>query len=1222
METTTSNRVTRWTQKLLDLSLRNRLLNARESRQILPLVTESVGELEDRLAAGQSVQLESVEAKSRTPDSLRSSLSGDDMARRLKELYRMAKTDLEESGVNALYIALGFLKWRPSGANAKDYRAPILLLPVTMARRSVREGYSIAKRDEDTEVNATLLEFLRAEFGLTVDGVDPLPEDASGVAVGEVLQSFREAIRSKEGWAVEEDVALGHFSFGKFVMWKDLSARAEALAKHPLVAHLMKGGGNYDDGVEVFPPEEIAAHMKYGELFCPLSADSSQLAAVLYSAMGKSFVLHGPPGTGKSQTIANLIAHNLALGRRVLFVSEKKAALDVVHRRLSAIGLKPFCLELHSNKAGKGEVLEQFREALEYADRGVPNEWQQTVNQISNYRSELDAPVEALHKRYPCGLSAYDCFASQIAGGPEPVKICGGEVKCVDWTEQEVADAREAVLEMARDWRSTSPEAFKALDVLQVFNWDPAAERAHGEAASALAAAIRKHGFAFVPRRMGIKSTKGTQLTLEEMRASAAQAEGLSAKPGFIRGAFVFFAGLGKNRIGLDFAERLDAAAAAMGESRGVMRYRTSEFNAGNLVGTGIAEAMESGKVAPELAGKLFDRSFANEALNEILRVEQRLAGFAGLRREEIVLEFRRLDEEYATLTRHVVCAKLAASMPGGRLGDCPDGCELGKIRRECAKKSRQMPVRKLLAEAGSVVGALKPCFLMSPLSVAQYLPTDAAFDLVVFDEASQIPVWDAVGVIARAKQCVVVGDPKQMPPTNFFQKGESGENVDEAEDEDLESVLDECLAAGLYSSHLNWHYRSRHESLIAFSNRNYYEDRLFTFPAAKSSPRLGVRHCFVEDGVYEAKASRTNRAEAQALVDYVFERLADPQWKRRSAGVVTFSMAQKNLIEDLFEEKRAANPKYEDFFTDDGEEPFFVKNLENVQGDERDVILFSVGYAKGPDGKFLMNFGPLNRAGGERRLNVAVTRAKEQIVVFASCRSTEIDLNRTQAVGAAHLKSFLEYAERGGVPSVDDGASSSGDRFADEVANFLQANGYVVERNVGCSGYRIDIGVCDPEAKGAYLAAVECDGDSYAAAYTTRDRDLQRASVLHALGWNNLRVWAADWALDRARGESRLLAELEDAKRAPGRCLPEPKFTPSVTFPRARPSSAVSAPTARTPIEQVSPDELRRVMDDVERQFGRCDDRDTLYREVVKRYGYKTLSPKAREHLQGIRRR
>ena len=257
-----------------------------------------VAELENRLSADRPIAIEGASDKKQS-DALRSSLTPEETSRRLRELYRLAKTELEESGVNALFLAIGFLKWRPKGANAKDYRAPILLMPVGLTRKNVREGYVLSRLDEDTELNATLVEFLKAEFGVKIDGLDPLPEDDSGVAVAKVLDVFREAVKAFPEWAVEEGAALGNFSFGKFVMWKDLSARADQLSAHPFVAHLMKGGGDYDDGVEVFPPEEVGAHIKYGELFTPLSADSSQLAAVLYSAMGKSFVLHGPPGTGK-----------------------------------------------------------------------------------------------------------------------------------------------------------------------------------------------------------------------------------------------------------------------------------------------------------------------------------------------------------------------------------------------------------------------------------------------------------------------------------------------------------------------------------------------------------------------------------------------------------------------------------------------------------------------------------------------------------------------------------------------------------------------------------------------------------------------------------------------------------------------------------------------------------------------------------------------------------
>lgn len=1172
---TGQERIARWTQKLLDLSLRNRLLNARESKQILPLVTDSAAKLEDSLAADQTVALVSSESATKAVGALKVALAPDDMARRLKAIHRLAKGELEESGVNALYLAIGFLAWRPKGG-AKDYRAPILLIPVRLSRQNVREGYALTRLDEESMLNATLVEFLRVEFDLTVAGLDPLPEDESGLAVETIFQAFREAVAAQEGWAVVPEVALGHFSFGKFVMWKDLSSRADQLAAHPFVSHLMKGGGAYDDGISVFPVEDIAAHLDYRNLYTPLSADSSQLAAVLYSAQGKSFVLHGPPGTGKSQTITNLIAHNLALGRRVLFVSEKKAALDVVHRRLAAVGLKPFCLELHSNKSGKGEVLAQFREALDFVDKGVPTDWQKTVDQIANYRAELNAVLAALHKRQPNGLSAYDCFARKIADGPEPLPLQEDAGKISDWTCAHIESVHEAIRTLVADAGGTSPEVLNALGLVKTFVWNPEAER---------------------------------QVT-ESLRA-------LRAKPGFLRGFSALYKGYGLQGFKGDFPARLDAAIAAMHESRGAMRYLASLGALSELTDDSFADLL-SERIWRDLgaAADTFDRSIAEATLNEILRTELALASFSGMKREEQILEFRRLDALFAELSKHVIRAKLARELPQGRLGDCPDGCELGLIRRECAKKARQKPIRQLLAEAKGVVARLKPCFLMSPLSVAQYLPAEASFDLVVFDEASQIPVWDAIGVIARAKQCVVVGDPKQMPPTNFFQKGEADNG--EEEGEDLESILDECLAAGLHSAYLSWHYRSRHESLIAFSNAHYYDGRLCTFPSARPTACLGVGYHYVEGGVYESKGSRTNRAEAEALVDYLFARLAAAEGKPRSAGVVTFSMAQKELIEDLLEERRAADPRFEAYFAESGEEPFFVKNLENVQGDERDVILFCVGYAKGPDGRFLMNFGPLNRAGGERRLNVAVTRAKEQVVVFASCKSTEIDLNRTQAVGAAHLKAFLAYAEQGGTADAVGAADERRDRFAECVAGFLTANGYAVERRIGCSSYRIDLGVKDPARKDVYLAAVECDGESYASALTVRDRDQLRPSVLRSLGWNVVRVWSADWALDRARAEARLLRELEEIRRAPDGLLPLAPPEIEVAFPRRRPAAAGEQP--RVSLETVDNDQLRAMMAAVEHDFGLCEP-DTLYRETARRFGYKALSPKARQRLEGIRR-
>ena len=410
-------------------------------------------------------------------------------------------------------------------------------------------------------------------------------------------------------------------------------------------------------------------------------------------------------------------------------------------------------------------------------------------------------------------------------------------------------------------------------------------------------------------------------------------------------------------------------------------------------------------------------------------------------------------------------------------------------------------------------------------------------------DEASQIPVWDAIGVIARGKQLIVVGDPKQMPPTSFFQKQDADDADDLAEDAaDLESILDECIAAGVYPTYLNWHYRSRHESLIAFSNHYYYEDRLFTFPAATTSDRLGVRFEFVPDGVYDRKSSRTNEKEAAAIVKYVFDRLERSADRKRSIGIVTFSQAQKDLIEDMLEDERARHPKLEPYFSDKNPEPPFVKNLENVQGDERDVILFSIGYAPDASGKFAMNFGPLNRQGGERRLNVAITRAKEQVVVFSSIHAAQIDLSRTGAVGAAHLKFFLDYAEKGVQIQHKNVSAATAEGLAGLIADFLAENGYESERNFGSSEYRIDLAVRNPDKPDNFLLAIECDGSSYAAQRTTRDREHLRPSVLQSLGWHTYRAWSVDWAFARKHAEQDLIHYLEELRNTPVEPDPEPE--------------------------------------------------------------------------------
>ena len=1385
-------RVARWTQKLLDLSLRNRLLNVRDNRMFIPVACQDITLLEDKIAANVRLSLNPLANLLNEKDihdmaMLRNSdftseiaallaheleqkrlwtlLTPAEMIRRLTVLYRQSRTDVEEGGVNTLFLAIGFLEWESSPRDPASHLAPILLIPIRLERRSMAEGIRIARTEDETVINETLLELLRSEFHLTVPGISPLPLDDSGVDVGLVMQIFRQTVKEMPGWEVREEAGIGHFSFGKFIMWHDMTSRIGDLRKNPLVNHLIEGGGLFDDGIEVFPPDEVESRLDPAKLYCPVNADASQLTAVLYSALGKNFVLHGPPGTGKSQTITNIIAHNLALGRKVLFVSEKKAALDVVHNRLSAIGLRPFCLELHSNKSGKTEVLRQFAEALQAPDTGIPEEWSKSVAALRELRDKLNVYVKELHRKYPNGLSAYDCFSGLADDEGLLENDIPFETDLLTLSGEACERMKVLAADLAAAWQNTDAAALDALSVLAPLEWSPVNETKLLKAAKELADAVAEarklfaaeaplagvedtdgirrcydlarlmeqfkycgnlpaaffsddfpaHSaflkefarnalrlrelrdklknyrlekfqefdfpgiggrlrqneqlfflFRFLKNRSllsevnALKKSGGAKFTVDELRELLPDAEEFSDLDARFRqgkkraaellgalwqeettdwvpleGMISAAAGIldsvretagtdgavrqkileklrqllpeagntfregssARERLNAllnswnrfqetlqDFApfapdlalaerfsalqEKLDALLARGSQLRNVMLFRSlaAEGTACGL--SPLVSALTAGRCSAADLSAGFDRLLFKAMLRQILDASPILCRFSGPGRDECIRKFRETDRKYTELSRKIVFAALASKLPRRRSAPCPEGSQLGLLKRECEKRARQKPVRQLLEQIPDLTPLLKPCFLMSPLSVAQYLPPDAApFDLIVFDEASQIPVWDAIGVIARGKQLIVVGDPKQMPPTDFFQKGDSDEDVPEEAADDLESILDECIAAGVHSTRLNWHYRSRHESLIAFSNHYYYEDRLMTFPAAADSPHLGVSFEFVPGAVYDRRASRTNRKEAERIVEYIFERLSDPELRRRSIGVVTFSQAQQNLIEDLVEKQRNRHPELESFFSEQNEEPLFVKNLENVQGDERDVILFSICYAPDPDGKFSMNFGPLNRQGGERRLNVAITRAREQVTVFSSIHDGQIDLSRTNAVGAAHLRYFLEYAEKGVVPRAAASREKKSDKLGGEIASFLTSKGYKVERDVGFSGCRVDLGVRNPACPESFLAAIECDGPAYAAQKTARDRDGLRPSVLNKLGWHTFRVWSVDWAFDRVRTQEALLAFLKETEHTPAPAPEPPVPEPQETAPEETPPAPPPAPAAVHPV-------------------------------------------------------
>ncbi|MGN0910301.1 MAG: AAA domain-containing protein, partial [Thermoguttaceae bacterium] len=544
-----------------------------------------------------------------------------------------------------------------------------------------------------------------------------------------------------------------------------------------------------------------------------------------------------------------------------------------------------------------------------------------------------------------------------------------------------------------------------------------------------------------------------------------------------------------------------------------------------------FVDAAISANIPCQDVADAFQRLCREEQIESIIASTPELSRFNQISQDQTVQIFSEKDSAQFSVNKARLRAFLSSLRPSSEY--VVPGSEVHTLLREGEKKRKQKSIRVLLSEISDLALLLKPCFLMSPLSVSTFLAGDSLhFDTVVFDEASQIFPQDALGSIYRADQLIVVGDSKQMPPSNFF-NASNDSDLDEDEDDDsgvYESVLDLC-ATSLPVQSLSWHYRSRHESLIAFSNKNFYESKLVSFPSTlRQQEGIGVDYYYVENGTFDRKL-RHNYKEASLVVDLIYRHFKETP--KRSLGIVAFSQSQQKLIERLLKQRRLKEQDKEEFFRSDVPEPFFVKNLETVQGDERDTIIFSVAYAKGTDGKFLHNFGPLNRQKGERRLNVAVTRAKLNVKVVASIRGSDINLDQAKSDGAKLLREYLEYAEKGidalNVETPQETLYDSTDDFVDEVYDALVEKGYRVDKRVGASGLKIDLAIKIPDADD-YFFAVECDGEAYRRSKNARDRDRLRQEVLERSGWRYYRLWSTEWFKNRGRSLERLLHAMEEA--------------------------------------------------------------------------------------------
>jgi superfamily I DNA and/or RNA helicase len=1204
-----------------------------------------------------------------------------------------------------------------------------------------------------------------------------MPETKDGIE--QYLYSVQQAISAMSEWKVHSDVTLDFFSFSKFIMYKDLDPTAWPEGRTPADHHLIRAILDPEpESSETahFSEEEIDEKLRFWDLYHVMDADPSQIAAIEDVKSGCNLVVEGPPGTGKSQTITNIIAELLALGKSVLFVSEKMAALEVVKERLDKVGLGHFCLELHSRKTKKKEFLNELQRA---ASLGPSNlSWSETkYHDLERIKDDLNAYVKAL--REPIGkleITPFELF-STVEKARRHFEKAHREMPRVRFPEAQrvgkaqLRDAREHLTHLSEVLVLVSPlrehpffgcepgrilpsdeheikelliasieklqNLMNMLDLLsekasicfpQRINdlqgavqaarvigqskpvdrnvllneeWNKPSEQskeiiAKVEAFQKLIVEARKKfgQEAFkkdVPRilkefrerskkplRLLSATYRETKRTIRDMykngpprkreqkiadlemlkeclklrsdikRLSAtgralfgSHWKGEESNTELLRGFSQWIVQFRQQLIGKALTdEAVEAVSSGVSSTeinacvkqavaswkgffeiyKSLVKFIRPRYS--DIYGCGFKEVdfqslikslgkwrdnlsslqrwshyVEGRKaclatVANPLIGKIeqeglhpedvlptFEGNFADELIRIAYQEIQPLSSFVGDLHEKKISRFVDLDRELIEMNRKRLLAKLFQDRP--RLtGGASSGSEAGILLGEFGKKRRHLPIRKLMASAGQLIQHIKPCFMMSPLSIAQFLdPRTSRFDVIIFDEASQVRPEDALGALLRGNQVAVLGDTKQLPPTSFF------ENIVEAKEEEdeevyasagaMESILHQCKRC-FSTKALTWHYRSRHESLIAVSNQEFYDNQLRIYPSPhEKTEALGLQFVHLPETVYDRGRSSTNRKEAKAVAQAAVEHYQ--RYPDKSLGVGAFNIRQQQAILEEIELQLHMNPKVETYFTSDRPEHFFVKNLETIQGDERDTIFISVGFGFDQARKLSLNFGPLNQDGGERRLNVLITRAREKCVVFSNFRAADLAFEDQAPFALRALKTFLTFAENRELIQLARSGGDSDSPFEEAVYDCLKDRGYEVRRQVGCAGFRVDLAVVDPEFPGRYILGIECDGAKYHSSPVARDRDRLRQQILEGLGWRIHRIWSTDWYRNRRDCEERLLRTVELAQRESPRKEQLKKQNPNKTATPNEPESARVINFPKSPI--TSPNDFKDAM-------------------------------------------
>jgi very-short-patch-repair endonuclease len=1212
-----------WIRKLIDLSRRNNLLYFRSLK---------TGTLElasaDQLCMASFLRGEEVSVRKLLP-----SQTDESVSKIAREIARRAMVNLEEKGLQTLFVAMGKATW-PSTDGGRPTEAPILLVPASLETKGHGSQNFYLKRSGTVQANLVLLHVFENQFGAKLSADEVLAkllgdDEGEPFDINPVYTEIRHKCNVVPGLEIQDFSALGNFAFQKMAMVKDLQERAQELSAHDVISAIA-GDTEARSAVSAAQnetgPGELDKVPPDNE-FNVLDADSSQQCAIADVLKGQNAVVHGPPGTGKSQTIANLISGLAAAGKRVLFVAEKRAALDVVLRRLNDVGLSHLSIDLHGADLSPKKVMQQVARTLDMVRNSTAVQCEQVHSQLVDRRKRLNDHVNRLHqRREPTGKSVFEMqgrlmrlpvqsstrwrglelgqidskIAQQIrdllieARGFAPLFLrndpspwCGANLpdgksvqQALDLVSRASTQALPGFLEAlnsvlsqtklcwpvsvkaARDLAdlifgvqgtlaSYSPDIYKE-DIAGLLSCIEPGKEGGVKSAWALCTNSKFREARATVIRLRMRGKTSSSVLFTEMIKAAAETKQWSelsqgaTRPLPITGvaqhlvAFKNFFQVLANLAQIFPAWRIDDATPdEAGDSiRRLAADSSTPYEIPKL--TEIEKSLETlgaGKLVAELRktkpeknswANVFDHAWLSSSLDAVSQQDAEIRGFKGQTHTGYVEDFTRLDEERLALAADRVRRSHGLNVIAA-MNAHPDQQQL--IKAEASKSRKHLPLRKVFAQASDVLTAVCPCWMASPLSVSQLLDGGRQyFDFVIFDEASQVLPEDAVPAILRGQRVVVAGDNKQLPPTTFFAAGDDddyGTDEQTSSAEGFESLLD-MMMPFVQSRYLDWHYRSRDESLINFSNHYLYQDRLVTFPGPGGPPVID--HVLVKQELGVDGQEESSNAEIRAVIGLIL----DHARKRPSEtlGVITMGIRHMDRVQAALDRELEKYPELHEFFDPNRNERFFVKNLERVQGDERDAIIISIGYAKDRAGNLPLRFGPLLSEGGRRRLNVAITRSRQQLTVVSSFNHLDIDVSRIRpGSGVELLRDYLQYAASNGRRLGDAQLTSVPlNGFEADIFDVLSGQGLKLVPQVGASNYRIDMVAEHPEKPGRFVLAIECDGASYHSSYTARDRDRLRQQQLENLGWRFHRIWSTDWLVRKEDEVKRTLVAFEEA--------------------------------------------------------------------------------------------